>query len=838
MHEDGLHQSIISGRNLIERAIYNWFSKQKRIHSSSIQLNTCSIKPISNTNININQVNHNYHHTTNTNSNTHQHHHHPTTTTTNINNNHYHHINHNHNHNHHHHLYHTNNNKMKQPSTHNIQEKLHDLPSKSLIPHYPHFLRHKQEFFRKITIPIELENKKEDIYNLSNIHYQTEYYKFESEKWKVYTIAANKKKQIELMDTIIEVNESLPVARPSPTGLARPPAALELTEFSEFFDEWLSEPTPGQKRKLGYRRDDPPTPPSPRQPPPIIPRKILPPRNPNIPLVGGSLQTSPISIDIENKISRKQQHSFNSLLPIEQQRNQNEQQTIKTPNIVVLPESEPSMIISPIRSSTPEPIIKSPSVIPKNSVTPYSSFKFSIIPIEYKYYFKQMRKKCTFETIKAHQEFLENKYKTLENERENKLHLSFPEQMRTQVVSFVKKILEKTLENKKNNDQKQLDNLLLNQTREKAIREINDIATESEQQCIQALHEKFTRTLDLKLQLDKLEMRFTENMPPPSLNIFDKLQLHAKGLKSDDKSLTSLREQWKNVLRKTKLDLTTLMRQAKVVELEQAKKEYEELIQKLLDQAREPYNIICQGVHNQRKLMHALAHSHPKYSKAKLHPHYTRINFPPQANNKAYILQDTEAKVLNLGPKFVPPAPEQVLERLPKEIENMKEKVAAAWRRKTKTIAREPPIVTKFCERIEEEIRKKITTEAPRDPTLKPAITFFRKVQKKNNIIFRQTDKSKVFHTDTKENYIKKSTIYMDKTNAYVEISSPPLREMIEKTDKFLRNLVSRKRIPQALLEKLRPSLTESELPYLYYNPKDHKIGEPLRPIVSGMKSP
>ncbi|CAF4628346.1 unnamed protein product, partial [Rotaria magnacalcarata] len=27
-------------------------------------------------------------------------------------------------------------------------------------------------------------------------------------------------------------------------------------------------------------------------------------------------------------------------------------------------------------------------------------------------------------------------------------------------------------------------------------------------------------------------------------------------------------------------------------------------------------------------------------------------------------LQDTEARVLNLGPKFVPPAPEQVLERL------------------------------------------------------------------------------------------------------------------------------------------------------------------------------
>ncbi|CAF5159720.1 unnamed protein product, partial [Rotaria sp. Silwood1] len=37
--------------------------------------------------------------------------------------------------------------------------------------------------------------------------------------------------------------------------------------------------------------------------------------------------------------------------------------------------------------------------------------------------------------------------------------------------------------------------------------------------------------------------------------------------------------------------------------------------------------------------------------------------------------------------------------------------------------------------------------------------------------------------------------------------------------------------MPQYMLDRLRPSPTESELPHLYYNPKDHKIGEPLRPI-------
>ncbi|CAF3169858.1 unnamed protein product [Rotaria socialis] len=43
--------------------------------------------------------------------------------------------------------------------------------------------------------------------------------------------------------------------------------------------------------------------------------------------------------------------------------------------------------------------------------------------------------------------------------------------------------------------------------------------------------------------------------------------------------------------------------------------------------------------------------------------------------------------------------------------------------------------------------------------------------------------------------------------------------------------------MPQYIMERLQPSQSESELPHLYYNPKDHKIGEPLRPIVSEIKS-
>ncbi|CAF1382251.1 unnamed protein product [Adineta steineri] len=191
--------------------------------------------------------------------------------------------------------------------------------------------------------------------------------------------------------------------------------------------------------------------------------------------------------------------------------------------------------------------------------------------------------------------------------------------------------------------------------------------------------------------------------------------------------------------------------------------------------------------------MHALTHNHAGFTRTNLHPHYTKISFPPQANNKALIMNETENHILHLGPKFVPPAPQQVLERLPKEIDQMKEKVGAAWRKATKTIGREPSLVNRFCQQIEEEIRKTITTETSKDSTIDSTMKYFQKVQKQKKILFRQTDKSKVFHTDTCENHIKKPAEYMSKINAYIEIATSPLKEMIEKTDTFLRNLVSKK---------------------------------------------
>jgi hypothetical protein len=221
-----------------------------------------------------------------------------------------------------------------------------------------------------------------------------------------------------------------------------------------------------------------------------------------------------------------------------------------------------------------------------------------------------------------------------------------------------------------------------------------------------------------------------------------------------------------------------------------------------------------------------------------MHPHYTSLAFPPQVNNKALLLSDAERRILNYGPKFVPQNPKQTLQRLENEINLMKEKVAVAWRRETKTVGRNPEIVNRFSERIEQEIRTTISKEKIADPKMLKILGNLKKAQKEQKVIFRQTDKSKVFHLGKPDIYIEKSAQYMSKMNAYKEIDHSPLEDMIKGTEGLLIDLVRRKLLPSKYLEKLRPSQTDSELPHLYYNPKDHKIGEPLRPIVAGIKSP
>lgn len=107
------------------------------------------------------------------------------------------------------------------------------------------------------------------------------------------------------------------------------------------------------------------------------------------------------------------------------------------------------------------------------------------------------------------------------------------------------------------------------------------------------------------------------------------------------------------------------------------------------------------------------------------------------------------------------------------------------------------------------------------------------------NIVLRKTDKSKVFHLGRSEHYQQRSDEYMTRTQAYQCIgTNDPLPDLIIRTNKYLLELRLAKWITQKQYEQLCIQANQAELAHLYYLPKAHKPGTPLRPIISGLKHP
>ena len=65
-----------------------------------------------------------------------------------------------------------------------------------------------------------------------------------------------------------------------------------------------------------------------------------------------------------------------------------------------------------------------------------------------------------------------------------------------------------------------------------------------------------------------------------------------------------------------------------------------------------------------------------------------------------------------------------------------------------------------------------------------------------------------------------------------------PLPDLTERTNRYLLNLRLAHQIIQKQYERLIVKSNEVQLAHLYYLPKAHKPGTPLRPIISGMRHP
>ncbi|CAF0911704.1 unnamed protein product [Rotaria sordida] len=112
-----------------------------------------------------------------------------------------------------------------------------------------------------------------------------------------------------------------------------------------------------------------------------------------------------------------------------------------------------------------------------------------------------------------------------------------------------------------------------------------------------------------------------------------------------------------------------------------------------------------------------------------------------------------------------------------------------------------------------------------------------RKLHQRNHII-RVTDKSGVFHVGSMLDYERKVEEYQLKTNAYIELSSNPLMETYDKVLRLLNDLRVKKQITQWQYSQMLPDKNKIKLAYLYFIPKPHKEGTPLRPIISGIYAP
>ncbi|CAF3086307.1 unnamed protein product [Rotaria socialis] len=111
---------------------------------------------------------------------------------------------------------------------------------------------------------------------------------------------------------------------------------------------------------------------------------------------------------------------------------------------------------------------------------------------------------------------------------------------------------------------------------------------------------------------------------------------------------------------------------------------------------------------------------------------------------------------------------------------------------------------------------------------------------KKSNIIIRPTDKSKVLHLGSVHDYHRKALQYMSETNAYNEITSGinPCQNHLQMVLTLIDPMLKNKDINLQLWKQyMRPNAATIELAHLYFIPKPHKIGTPLRPIVSSIKA-
>ncbi|CAF3713387.1 unnamed protein product [Rotaria socialis] len=207
-----------------------------------------------------------------------------------------------------------------------------------------------------------------------------------------------------------------------------------------------------------------------------------------------------------------------------------------------------------------------------------------------------------------------------------------------------------------------------------------------------------------------------------------------------------------------------------------------------------------------------------------------------------------ELKYLSRGPSYIRPNQstlrpiKQRDKQIKKEIDEMLNKIKNTLVNATRDGYPSIPKTTTMYKSYEDRLRTCLTLEYMKPLPLMnqlrarrelKLIKSIRRKLKKHKLILRQTDKSGVFHIGHLRDYERKAYLYRTTTGAYEELSTNPLNDIFHRVTNLLNQLRSQNRIRERQKSKLIPIQNKTELAYMYFLPKSHKEGTPLRPIIN-----
>ena len=95
---------------------------------------------------------------------------------------------------------------------------------------------------------------------------------------------------------------------------------------------------------------------------------------------------------------------------------------------------------------------------------------------------------------------------------------------------------------------------------------------------------------------------------------------------------------------------------------------------------------------------------------------------------------------------------------------------------------------------------------------------------RRNNLVLRMTDKSNILYICRSIDFEQKAQAYREKTNAYQQLASNPLEEILYKVTRLLNDLRTQDRIQANQYNRMMPKRDKVRLGYMYFNPKAHKV--------------